>query len=84
VIADDRRLPGPPPRELERAAAWLVRELERAGGRLASGELERRAGLAGISPRTLRRARHSRGVLADHNGGRWYAVLPANPEVPAL
>jgi hypothetical protein len=81
-VADDRRLPGPAPRELERAASWLARELERAGGRMASNELSARADAAGITFRTLRRARAARGVLAERVDGRWFAVLPAAPEVP--
>jgi hypothetical protein len=86
LVADDRRLPGPPARELERAAAWVARELELSGGRLPSTELERRARLARISGRTLRRARHARGVIAERarDSGQWFAVLPTDPEVSSL
>lgn len=79
---DDRPLPGPPAVALERAQRWVTRELERAGGRLPSAELERRARLVRITPRTLRRARHAAGVLAVRSRGRWFATLPATPEVP--
>jgi hypothetical protein len=79
-VIDDRPLPGPYPAARERAQLWLVRELERSGGRLASAELERRAEAAGITSRTLRRARHAAGVLARPAGGQWFAVLPESPD----
>lgn len=79
-MLDDRPLPGPYPAARERAQRWLVRELERSGGRLASVELERRAEAAGINARTLRRARLGAGVLARSSGGQWFAVLPESPD----
>jgi len=79
-VLDDRRLPGPAPAARERAELWLVRELERSGGVLPAAELERRAELAGVTSRTLRRARAAAGVLARRAGGRWFAVLPETPD----
>lgn len=83
-MLDDRRLPGPAPAARERAQLWLVRELERSGGRLPSAELGRRAEAAGITTRTLERARAAAGVLAVRSVGQWYAVLPASPDPEVL
>lgn len=83
-MLDDRRLPGPAPAARERAQLWLVRELERSGGTLAVVELERRAELAGISARTLRRARQAAGVIPSRDGSGWYVTLPASPDPEVL
>jgi hypothetical protein len=52
--------------------------VELAGGRVPSKELETRARNAGISDRTLKRAKQALGVKAVRDGatGAWYCILP--------
>lgn len=61
---------------LSEAEAFLRAEL--ADGRVPSRELMKRAREAGISERTLKRARRSMGVQRDKDGatGAWYCSLP--------
>jgi hypothetical protein len=79
---------GPPPARAEpvsqvaEAEALLRRVL--APGPLRTVEVVRQARLAGISPRTLARARTRLGVLASRVGGAadrgvWYCRLPETP-----
>jgi hypothetical protein len=65
VVAKVRR-----PSELERAKAWLAETLT---GEMLAGDVERMAGEAGISARTLRRARKALMVRTrKHGRGPWY------------
>ena len=56
--------------------------VELAGGRVPSKELGTRAGSAGISDRTLKRAKQALGVKAVRDGatGAWYCILPSDFE----
>jgi hypothetical protein len=59
--------------ELREAEAFLLAEL--AEGRMPSKKLTADARAAGISERTLKRARRSMGVLSKKDGDRWYLSL---------
>ncbi|HEX6493530.1 MAG TPA: hypothetical protein VF112_08445 [Candidatus Dormibacteraeota bacterium] len=72
----------PPPSQIAGAEELLRRVLE--PGPVRTVEVARQARLAGISPRTLARARSRLGVLATRVGGpadrgAWYCRLPENP-----
>jgi hypothetical protein len=67
-----------PLRQFDRAVAWLEGAL--AAGPVLTADLEARAAKAGVSERTLRRARIHLRVnsfrQAAKNGGRWLCALP--------
>ena len=56
--------------------------VELAGGRVSSKELGARARDAGISDRTLKRAKQALGIKATREGatGAWYCILPSDFE----
>jgi hypothetical protein len=80
VQADARSNHSRPPRllEIDRAVAWLKGAL--AAGPVFTSELEARAAQAGVTERTLRRARNLLRVKtfrqAATEGGRWLCALP--------
>ena len=67
----------------DRAAAWL-RTMLRDGRPMPASWMLRQAQLARISPRTLRRARITVGVIAAKHGmtGGWAWLLPRSPHGP--
>jgi hypothetical protein len=74
------QMPGPSPKKIDMAVAWLRAEL--ASSERAAAEVEASAHCAGIAPRTYDRARQRLGVTSRRIGfGRWAKYMIALPTV---
>jgi hypothetical protein len=67
---------GPQPHALAAAIELLGTLLERHEGAVPSTELAREAAAAGISARTMTRARAMLGTAAIRRGGSWVIIRP--------